>query len=386
MPMPNFLNPMTVQPASGPYAQQAESERLMGLAQALMQQPQQAGPSGWANIAQAVLQPFVASQFARKGEAKMDESMREQARLAEQSKRLVREEERKYEQWTKEQLRKERELAADQYKLTGPARLSFVQSGAVPKELLEGKKYTMEGGFRFDPTTGEATPIPGYAQTQAAIQAAGRAPAGPSEIERKIALAQQLGATPEEIRAMVVGSGAGNGRGTPEQRETAKLEAGALKEAQEKALAARKTLETIARLEEMQQKGVSTGPLDQYLPGQNRQLYNSLASDLNLSTLRQNFGGNPTEGERAANLETLPSTGKYENVNAQLLAKIRADAEQKIAEFEQQRGGTSLLPVQGAPQASPGASQQAAPAAEPVAVNPQTGEKIVYRNGQWVPL
>ena len=197
-----------------------------------------------------------------------------------------------------------------------------------------------------------------------------------------MALARQLGATDEDLRALALGQGGANAaKPTPEQRETAKLEAARLKDAEDRARAAQKTLATVNQLEAMLGKGVSTGPLDQYLPGKERQLFNALASELNLSTLRQNFGGNPTEGERAANAATLPGVGQYEANNRELLAKLRTQAEGILGEYQSLAGGGG--PTVGAPQASPAA--QAAPANVPRAVNPQTGETLVLVNGQWVP-
>lgn len=194
-----------------------------------------------------------------------------------------------------------------------------------------------------------------------------RDPRNPTELEIRLGMAQQLGATPEQLQALVLGGQ--NQRASPEQREDAKLNAGRIKDAEDRARAAQKTLDNVSKMEALMQEGLSTGPLDKMLPGKDRDLFNALASDLNLSTLRQNFGGNPTEGERAANAATLPGVQQYETNNKELLAKLRAEAEAKINEFETLSGrqGQSPQPTQ-------------------TAVNPQTGQKIGLVNGQWVPL
>jgi hypothetical protein len=159
-----------------------------------------------------------------------------------------------------------------------------------------------------------------------------QAPQRPSEIEQRIALAQASGATPQQIQALILGAQA-QPEVTPEERETAKAEATRIKEAEDRARAAEKTLANVTRMEEIMNQGLSTGPLDRFLPGKDRALFDSLASDLNLSTLKQNFGGNPTEGERAANAATLPGAAQYEANNKQLLAKLKAEAQAKIDEY-----------------------------------------------------
>lgn len=162
-------------------------------------------------------------------------------------------------------------------------------------------------------------------------------PRAPSDIETRIALAKELGATPEQLQALALGSA--SEKASPERRETAKLDASRLKEAEDRARAAESTLVNISQLEKLMDAGLSTGPLDQYLPGRDRALFDSTAADLNLSTLRQKFGGNPTEGERAANAATLPGTQQYESNNRQQIAKIRADAEARIKEYQSMLSG-----------------------------------------------
>lgn len=169
-------------------------------------------------------------------------------------------------------------------------------------------------------------------------------PRQPSDIEIKIQQARALGATNEQLQQLVLG--AADARATPERRETAKLNTARIKDAEERARAAEKTLANVAQLEKLMEGGLATGPMDQFLPGADRGLFDSIASDLNLSTLRQNFGGNPTEGERAANAATLPGKQQYEQNNRQLLAKLRAEAEQKIAEYQQLTSGGQAAPAQ----------------------------------------
>lgn len=193
-------------------------------------------------------------------------------------------------------------------------------------------------------------------------------PRNPTEFELRMAQAKALGATPEQLQQMALGSSAATV--TPERREDAKLQTSRLKDAEERARAAQKTLDNVTRMEELMKGGLSTGPMDQYLPGRDRGLFDSLAADLNLSTLRQNFGGNPTEGERVANAATLPGSQQYEDNNRQQLARLRNEAQGKIDEYKSMASG----------QRQPG-TQDATPM---VAVNPQTGERLVLRNGQWV--
>lgn len=396
MPMPNFLNPMTVQPATGPYAQQAESERLMGLSQALMQQQMQAGPSGWANIAQAILTPYVSSRLAKRGERGMEESLQKQAQMAAEAKRAAREEKRQYEQWTKEQLKAEREKAADEYGLQGAARLAFTQSGTVPPELLKGKEYKMEGGFRFDPTTGEAQPIPGYAETQARIQAAGRAPQQPSALQEKIALARQFGATDEQIQQMVVGGGAGSNapsgyRMTPDGN-LAPIPGGPAdpatkgspigQEAQNKLALIDNA---IANAREYQRRVVGQGgtfnDIDSRL-GDTPELLKSAIQD---SLYVKSGASAPVEEVRKWEEIYGPST--VMGIPTERDSTSASKVNRLLADLERQRAGILGQNNGGQAAAAPGQPAPAAPQVqEPVAVNPQTGQKIVLRNGQWVPL
>jgi hypothetical protein len=101
----------------------------------------------------------------------------------------------------------------------------------------------------------------------------------------------------------------------------------------EKAEAAKQQLAILDRLTELQ-KGTMTGPIDQYvqsgLMSDNAQEYDAQATRLLAPTLRAMFGANPTEGERKAALGALPSRDKQENVNANLIAQMRAQAQSAI--------------------------------------------------------
>lgn len=149
-----------------------------------------------------------------------------------------------------------------------------------------------------------------------------------------------------------------------------------IRDAKASAEAAMDVLAKVGKLEEILKAGKSTGPLDQFIPGQSAQEFDAISKALNVSSLRANFGGNPTEGERAANLETLPSLGRYEDVNAKLIAQQRESAMRKIEAY-------NALP--GVQKISLGGSDPAPAETAPVrATNPQTGEVVELRNGQWV--
>lgn len=103
----------------------------------------------------------------------------------------------------------------------------------------------------------------------------------------------------------------------------------AMRDAADRARASAESLVTLGELNQLHKDGgmfggISTGPLDQWLPGPAGQRYDQLSNTLNLSSLRSNFGGNPAEGERAANLETLPARNRYETVNQDRIEQMRA--------------------------------------------------------------
>lgn len=316
--------------------------------------------SGWLGVLAQVAQAWGGKKLAKRGDERIADALARQ--LEEDSRRQMAEREQAARD---EQKAYERDLGRRRAELTDP-----VLNPQKPRDPIKVGNQIVQIGE--DGTARVLHTAPRAPQQERA----------PTAFETQIAMARALGASPEELRALALGQGGANAaKPTPEQRETAKLEAARLKDAEDRARAAQKTLATVNQLEAMLGKGVATGPLDQYLPGKERQLFNALASELNLSTLRQNFGGNPTEGERAANAATLPGVGQYEANNRELLAKLRTQAEGILGEYQSLAGGGG--PTVGAPQASPAA--QAAPVNVPRAVNPQTGETLVLINGQWVP-
>ena len=117
----------------------------------------------------------------------------------------------------------------------------------------------------------------------------------------------------------------------------------AVRDAADRARAASEALSTLGELSQLHKDGgmfggISTGPLDQWAPGAAGQKYDQLSNTLNLSTLRANFGGNPAEGERDANLATLPARSRYESVNKDRIEQLRAQMVGRIEAYNKMPG------------------------------------------------
>jgi hypothetical protein len=83
---------------------------------------------------------------------------------------------------------------------------------------------------------------------------------------------------------------------------------------------------------------------------------------------------------------TLRGQGKPEDYIAQQVNAFRARSSRMAGALPDQRQAATAAAPPAAPKAAqPKAAPPAAPAAEQVFVNPQTGERIVKRDGKWVP-
>lgn len=133
------------------------------------------------------------------------------------------------------------------------------------------------------------------------------------------------------------------------------------------------------------------GSLAGFQGGEDTELLSSVVTNQALDNLRATFGGNPTEGERKILLDVQGAVNQAPRVreeiykNALEAVQVRTSFNKKLA--EEMRSGKYLLPAsqRNAPaqQAAPQAAGQIAEGA--TATNPQTGQKIVHRGGQWVP-
>jgi hypothetical protein len=104
-----------------------------------------------------------------------------------------------------------------------------------------------------------------------------------------------------------------------------------------------------------------------------------------LDSLRATFGSMPTEGERKILLEVQGSVNQSPAVRKKIYERAKAAAQKRLA-FNRQRGeslrsGTFYQPGYEASPQAPSQYQEGQ-----TATNPQTGQKIQYRNGQWVPM
>jgi hypothetical protein len=185
-------------------------------------------------------------------------------------------------------------------------------------------------------------------------------PRSPSELEQRLAMADQYGATEDDKRQMVLGSNAT--RGALSQKERRAI---ALQKAQIPALERR--VDNIgAAFEKLSSNFLDGGPLDQYAIGmtQDGQMLEATAAQLKpllLSFVR--VPGIGAQSDLEARLDALqyPSIGNHPSVNRALLAELK----QFIGDLKNAYQNTGAdMP------------QEAAPAAAPrrLKFNPATGE------------
>jgi len=111
------------------------------------------------------------------------------------------------------------------------------------------------------------------------------------------------------------------------------------------------------------------------IKGEDRKLFDQASRDFINAVLRRESGAAISPGEfESAQLQYLPQPGDTKPVLDQ-----KKRNRETVAAGLKAEAGAALGALN---------SQLAAPTAEPeqTATNPQTGEKIVLRNGQWVPL
>jgi hypothetical protein len=104
-----------------------------------------------------------------------------------------------------------------------------------------------------------------------------------------------------------------------------------------------------------------------------------------VSQLKAIFGGNPTEGERKILLDIQGSVNQPDAVRQEIYSRAIVLAERRL-KFNQQRadelrGGTFYKPPATAGGKTPPKFSEG-----DTATNPQTGEKLMYRGGQWGPV
>lgn len=137
------------------------------------------------------------------------------------------------------------------------------------------------------------------------------------------------------------------------QQEEAKALGQNAKTIVEKAQGARETLGIIGEMEKLMSGGLSTGPVDQYLPGKDRQRFDVLQKQLVGPVIKSMFGSSQlSEGDRKAAEASLPGLGRYEDVNKDVLAQMRQRAESAIAaeaDLKRQQGGGEAVQAQSAP-------------------------------------
>jgi len=115
----------------------------------------------------------------------------------------------------------------------------------------------------------------------------------------------------------------------------------------------------------------------------------NLVTEQALSNMKAIFGGNPTEGERniLLKLQALPTfTPEEQKViidNAIAAAERRqSNFGQRLNQIKTQDYFSPISPV--APNADNSVIRSGQEGS--IAVNPQTGDRLIMRNGQWVPL
>lgn len=200
--------------------------------------------------------------------------------------------------------------------------------------MEEAPSLSMKDGYVFNPQTGETTPIEGYAQRQAQIAAAGRAPKGPGELEQRIEMARQMGASAEDIQRMVLGSAAAP-RETPKQPTAKELQA------QKDRQSGGETVNSL--LDQLEELNPSTGPLDRFWPGENQAKYSAVQAQL-LSALkpiiRSPGEGTFTDADLAALQQSLPQVGNRQEVNAQLIKNLREQVRRRMGAGGSGGGGS----------------------------------------------
>lgn len=181
----------------------------------------------------------------------------------------------------------------------------------------------------------------------------------PSELEKRLILAQRMGATPEQMQALVLGQS--SGQGVPSGYRQAA--GGALepipggpadkpREVDTKAAAAAQARGILDQIDGMLQRGEAwTGPADQYLTmaGEGRQKFETAVNQLvnPFQTLTRVPGqGAQSDLELKQLMSTFPTAGARESVNRQSIQNLRTY-------LDRLQGGAQGTPQQGAQPASP---------------------------------
>lgn len=373
-----FFDPMALAQLQ---ADQQKLQRNQALANAFMQQGGQFIPnSGKAGIA-AGLASLIRGRMLQSGnDEKVTDILKRTFEAQSQAAQAKRAQDLADEQ---------RKLQEDIFKATQIAR----SEGAAKKEfaLPEFK----DGGV-FDPTKGTYSPSQDWTNQQlslkraeAQIAAANRAP---SELDRKLALAQRMGATPDQLKAMVLGgigpaapsgyrvNAAGNleaipgGPADPATQAT-KLQPVSAENRTKLGLldAAQSALDNYKAQGVDQKTGAPTPFANAWTPGNTA---NTSAEEAIANILRVESGAAISQGEiSAAKDRYMPSSLRSDAENKNRLEMLQKKIEAQRNAILQ--GSTEA----GAPAVSGGAKQPTQ-----TAVNPQTGQRIGLIDGQWVPI
>lgn len=215
-------------------------------------------------------------------------------------------------------------------------------------ELKTFRQGDEEVTAMIDPTTGEITREIGrgsaFSPSQRRTAGAGGSNVGGGGIEGAGGERTAPGRAPADP--------AGKAEATRQQEEAKALGQNA-KNIIEKAQGARETLAIVGEMEKLMSGGLSTGPVDQYLPGKDRQRFDVLQKQLVGPVIKSMFGSTQlSEGDRKAAEASLPGLGRYEDVNKDVLAQMRRRAEAAIAEeaaLKQQQGGQAPVAAKKSP-------------------------------------
>lgn len=189
----------------------------------------------------------------------------------------------------------------------------IVRIGDLPPEMQQAALADMQaGGTASNVQLPPRNVAPGQSGSQ--LRSAPK-PQAPSDIERRIALAVQMGATPEELRRMVIGGDSARDaqRISAKDATTARQKLTQIKSARQQLTAAREAFDKL--------KGsYSAGLGGQYLPTAGGQAFDraiaNLAPLLTAVTRVPGIGAMSDYESRLQNA-ALPSRGTYEDVTVQ---------------------------------------------------------------------
>lgn len=273
------------------------------------------GQGGWASVGAALGGLFTRGK-SEKQRNKISTMMREyfNAQNSEESRNIAAEEQ-------KAAAAQERRMAALAKRYGQDGAEAIVFGGLNPSDLKQGgSKLQYKDGVVFNPETGEVNKTDFYRAPQT-----GGGQANRSALMEKIEIAKALGATPEQLQAMVLGQAGGQGGAKP-------LSAKDQVAAGNRAAASESLLGSIGAAEKMLQAGdVSTGPIAGRLTSWtgNAQKYNAELGGI-LSELRrlQKTPGSGADSDRELTLllTQVPTMLTDEKAALDILTRLREKA------------------------------------------------------------